>query len=71
MSEQASPTRLIRLPEVLRRVPLSRTRIYELVNDGRFPRPIKLSERAVAWRSADVEQWIAERGEQSRQAVAA
>jgi len=57
----ATPTRLIRLPEVLSRVPLSRTRIFELMAEGRFPRSIKLSTRASAWDAAQIEQWIAER----------
>jgi prophage regulatory protein len=38
----------------------------ELMAEGRFPRSIKLSDRAVAWDAAEIEQWIAERREQSR-----
>jgi prophage regulatory protein len=55
------PTRLIRLHELRRRVPLSRTRIFELMAEGRFPKNIKLSDRASAWDAAQIEQWIAER----------
>ena len=65
-SSIALPTRLIRLREVLTRVPLSRTRIFELMADGRFPKNVKLSERASAWYEAEITQWIAERREQSR-----
>jgi prophage regulatory protein len=70
MSSSTSPTRFIRLPEVQRRVPLSRSRIFELIAAGRFPRNIKLSERASAWDEAEIEQWLAERREQSRKGAA-
>jgi prophage regulatory protein len=66
----AAPSRFIRLRVLLTRVPLSRTRIYELVERGSFPAPIKLSERASAWDEAEVEQWMAERRAQSRKAAA-
>jgi prophage regulatory protein len=56
----APPTRLIRMRELRKRVPLSRTRIYELMNDGRFPKCVKLSQRASAWFEADIEQWLGE-----------
>lgn len=67
MSDQASPTRFIRLPEVLARVPLSRTRVYELMREGRFPKCVKLSQRAIAWNASHVEQWLAERSAASMQ----
>jgi prophage regulatory protein len=45
---------LWRLPEVLRNVPVSRATLYAWIEQGRFPKPIKIGPRAVAWRSADV-----------------
>jgi prophage regulatory protein len=57
----AMPTRLIRLNELRKRIPLSRSRIFELMAEGRFPKNIKLSERASAWDEVEIEQWIAER----------
>jgi prophage regulatory protein len=69
MSDTA-PTRLIRLKEVMKRVPLGRSRLLELMAEDRFPRSIKLSARAVAWDAAQIEQWITERREQSRKAAA-
>jgi len=49
--------RLIRLVEVLRIIGLSRSQLYKMQRDGLFPRSIKLSTRAVAWREAEVLQW--------------
>jgi prophage regulatory protein len=69
-SVNAAPSRFIRLRELLTRVPLSRTRIYELIKEGRFPAAIKLSERASAWDAAWVEQWLDERRALSRKEAA-
>ena len=57
---------LLRLPQVMGRVGLKATRIYQLVGDGDFPAPIKLSDRAVAWLEDEVEQWIKERASRPR-----
>ena len=53
--------RLIRLPEVRRMTGLSRTRIYELEREGRFPRRRKLSDRACAWELQQIVDWIRSR----------
>lgn len=55
------PTKLLRKPAVLERVPWSDTTLWRQVKAGNFPAPIKISANAVAWREADVEQWIADR----------
>ncbi len=50
---------LIRLDAVLHRTALSRTRVYELVRTGRFPRPLKLAgSRTNAWVASEVDDWI-------------
>jgi prophage regulatory protein len=56
---------LLKRPEVERRTQLSRSSLYLLMSKGRFPAPIKLSERAVAWRASDVDEWIRQRIEAS------
>lgn len=40
---------------------LSRSSIYKLVKEGDFPRPIKLTGRAVAWPEKAVADWLASR----------
>jgi prophage regulatory protein len=54
-----SSRRLMRLPAVLALVGLGRSRVYELMAEGRFPAPVKLSQRAIAWPSDEVDAWIA------------
>jgi len=48
-------TKLLKLPEVRNRTGKSRSAIYQGVNDGTFPKPIKLGPRAVAWIEAEIE----------------
>ena len=55
----ASKSRLIRLSEVMSRVSLSRTTIYNRMNDGTFPKSVKLGSRAVAWQESSIDEWIA------------
>jgi prophage regulatory protein len=51
----------LRLPAVKELTGLSRSSIYRLVQLGRFPAPVKLSERASAWRESEINQWLASR----------
>ena len=53
--------RLVRLPEVRGRTGLGKTTIYSLMRRGRFPRSVKVGLRAVAWREADLADWLASR----------
>lgn len=40
---------------------LSRSTIYALMSEGKFPKPIPLTGRTVAWTQSSVDKWIAER----------
>lgn len=59
----SSATSLIRKPVVRARVGLSDVTIWRLVRDGKFPRPIRIGKRAIAWKSTDIEAWINARPE--------
>lgn len=59
MSEENRPVpQILRLREVLARTGLSRSSLYQLSSQGKFPRPVRLTERAVGWREGDVNRWI-------------
>ncbi|MBS0194782.1 MAG: AlpA family phage regulatory protein [Proteobacteria bacterium] len=47
-------TGFLRLPDVLKIIPVSRSNWWDGVRKGRFPSPIKLSERCTAWRVEDI-----------------
>ena len=56
-----SDIELWRLPQVRAKVGISRSEIYRLVSLKRFPTPIPLGDRLIAWRSDEIDTWIAER----------
>ena len=66
--------RFIRLPEVLNRTGFGRTSIYRKMEEGSFPRSVKLGgpledpevfdSRAIAWIEYEVDQWMESRIEE-------
>lgn len=48
---------LMRLTELCAQLAVSRGTIYRWLNEGKFPRPVRIGERAVRWRAEDVEAW--------------
>ena len=53
--------RILRRREVERLTRLSKASIYRKMRTGTFPLPLKLGERAVAWRADEIHDWIASR----------
>ena len=60
----------LRLKQVKVVIGLSRSWIYDAMKRGDFPSPISLSVRAVAWDSASVAEWQAQRILKSRKTPA-
>lgn len=54
----ATTEKLIRLPIVLDRVPMSRSGWLQGVKEGRYPAPVRLSPRRVAWKESDITAFI-------------
>jgi prophage regulatory protein len=52
---------ILRKPRVLALIGMGNTWLYDAINRGDFPAPVKLGARAVGWRRADVELWLASR----------
>lgn len=47
-------TGFLRLPEVLRFYPVSKSTWWAGIREGKFPGPVRIGERAVAWRCEDI-----------------
>jgi prophage regulatory protein len=62
-TKEWTPTRLLRLSEVERRVGLGRSQIYKLIAEEKFPSPIPIVGRAVGWIELEIEDWIARRND--------
>ncbi|TAJ26817.1 AlpA family phage regulatory protein [Sphingomonas paucimobilis] len=56
--EAAPPARLLRLPEVIARVGLRRSAIYQRMSEGRFPRSRSLGPKCAVWVEAEIDEWI-------------
>ena len=55
---QVDAGKLLRLEAVISLIGMKRSWILQKVKDGKFPKPLRLSPRAVAWRQSDVMEWI-------------
>ncbi len=55
--------RVLRMHGVCGKVGLGRSSIYELIAQGQFPRPFRLTPggRAVGWFEADLDAWLMSR----------
>jgi prophage regulatory protein len=58
---EAPPAAFVRMAAVITFTGLGRTTIYRLMAERKFPSPVRLAKRAVAWRRIDLEQWSAAR----------
>lgn len=72
VSDKSKPSRLLRLPEVMLRVGLSKAVIYKRQSEGGFPSSVSIGARSSAWLEEEVEQWIrarvSDRDHESRKA---
>ena len=52
-------TGFVRLPQILSVFPVSRSAFWAGIKAGKYPKPVKLSERTTAWRVEDIRELIA------------
>ena len=50
--------RIIRIKTVLERTGLSRSTLYRKMQDGSFPKSVRISLRCAGWREAAVNTWL-------------
>ena len=53
--------KLMKLKAVMECTGLARSTVYKFIAEGRFPKPVKLGPRMVAWVEGEIQQWILER----------
>lgn len=53
-----SDLEILRLPQVSEKTKLSIPTIRKKIDDGTFPRPVELSNRAIGWTNETIEAWI-------------
>lgn len=52
----------LRLPQVLRLIPIGKSTLWAWVAAGKFPKPVKLGPRTSVWRVGDVKAFIESTG---------
>jgi len=57
---------LIRFPEVQKRTGYSKAWIYRLISQERFPKPVKIGSRSIAFVESEIDEWINQRIAESR-----
>lgn len=53
--------KLLRLPQVIERTSLRRSTIYEMMQKGSFPKPVKPNQRSNGWIEDEIIDWVATR----------
>jgi predicted DNA-binding transcriptional regulator AlpA len=48
----------LRVSALAPRLGISKNTIWRLVREGKFPKPIKLSEKVTVWKACDVLAWL-------------
>ncbi|PWD57663.1 AlpA family phage regulatory protein [Pectobacterium parmentieri] len=62
--------RLVKMPEVMHRTGNGKAWIYRFISQGRFPKPIKIGSRSIAFIESEIDEWINQRIAESRGEVA-
>ena len=55
MAETVELAAFLRLPQVLQIIPVSKSSWWAGIRAGKFPKPVKLTERTSAWRRSDID----------------
>ena len=64
MSNSKSEVTLMRIPQILEVMPISKSKFWLMVQKGEFPKPIKIG-RSSFWTIEQVQNFIRERTKQS------
>ncbi len=60
-SQSPKIERFLRLREVLHRTGLGRSTVYRWMDEGRFPKSVRLGGRSVAWIEHEIDEWLQDR----------
>lgn len=61
----AQALRILRMRELQERTGVSKSFIYQLIGQDRFPKSVRLGERSVGWFEHEINDWLANRADAS------
>ena len=64
MTNNTTTPKMLKIDDVIDRVALSRSTIYDMERIGAFPKKYKIGKRAVSWLESEVSDWILQRSQQ-------
>jgi predicted DNA-binding transcriptional regulator AlpA len=70
MARDTDAACFLRLPQILRLIPVGKTTIWQWVKDGKFPKQIKLGPKLAVWRKDEVDEFIEKQFHQNSKASA-
>lgn len=53
--------KLLRITSVISKVGLSRSTIYSLCKQGKFPKQVQITERCVGWLESEIDEFLNQR----------
>jgi len=56
--ELLKKSKVLKINEVVELTTLPRSTVYFLIKKGKFPKPIRLSDRRVGWLYVDIVNWL-------------
>ncbi len=60
-------TKINRWSELKDLIPVSLSRINQLMEKGVFPKPLKLSDRAIGWEANKINAWLEQKTQSSKE----
>lgn len=61
---QEQQEKLLRLPQVLEIIPISRSAWWNGCREGKFPQPIKLGPKTTVWKLSEIQELLNRIGDQ-------
>ena len=62
--------KLLKATEVALYINTCKSQVYKLVQQGRFPKPIKIGKRGSAWFQSDIDSWFESKAKEREMEVA-
>jgi prophage regulatory protein len=63
MEPLSTPRKALRINSVIELTGVSKTHLYRLIREKKFPRPVKLSARVSVWDAALIDRWLSSKFE--------
>ena len=57
-NENVQSKQILRLNDVIKKIGLSRSSIFKMIDANSFPQSISLNERAIGWLASEIDDWI-------------